>query len=149
MVSVKKISLFSTFLFIWYMPGKCVLRYSRTKKRLSRLKKPRSSKSRKIEIFLKRLTHGFDWKIAIFPTFIFRQYRPEKCVLRYSRTKKRLSSLKQQHVQKVEKLRYFQRSWPMVLVQKWPFFQRFLFWPYMPGKCVSRYFRTKKRLSRL
>ena len=50
--------------------------------------KTTSSKSRKIEIFLKGLTHGFDPKIAIFPTFIFRQYRPEKCALRYSRTKK-------------------------------------------------------------
>ena len=31
---------------------------------------------------------GFDPKIAIFPTFIFRQYRSEKCALRYSRNKK-------------------------------------------------------------
>ena len=32
----------------------------------------------------------------------FRQYRLGKCVLGYSRTKKRLSSLKKQDVQKVE-----------------------------------------------
>ena len=37
--------------------------------------KTRSSKSRKIDIFLKRLTHGFGSKITIFPTFFFRQYR--------------------------------------------------------------------------
>ena len=36
-----------------------------------------------------------------------------------------------------------------VLVQKWPFFQRFLFPPYTPGKSVLRYFRTKNRLFRL
>ena len=45
----------------------------------------------KIDIFAKGLTHGFGPKMAIFPTFFFRQYRPGKCLLRYSRTKKRLS----------------------------------------------------------
>ena len=44
------------------------LRYSRTKKRLSRLHK-KSSKSRKIDIFPKGLTHNLGPKIAIFPTF--------------------------------------------------------------------------------
>ena len=29
--------------------------------------------------------------MAILPTFLFRQYRPGKCLLRHSRTKKRLS----------------------------------------------------------
>ena len=64
-------------------------------------------KVEKLRFFKKGLTHGFDRKIAIFPTFIFRQHRPEKCDLRYSRTKKLLSRLKKQHVQKVEKLRFF------------------------------------------
>ena len=54
--------------------------------------KKRSSKSRKIEIFLKGLTHGFGQKMALFPC-LFSQYRPGKCVLQYPRTKKRLSSL--------------------------------------------------------
>ena len=30
-------------------------------------------------IFPKGLTHGFGLKMAIFPSFFFRQYRPEKC----------------------------------------------------------------------
>ena len=50
-------------------------------------------KSRKIDIFPKGLTHGFGPKMAIFPTFFFSQYRTGKCLLRYSRTKKRLSRL--------------------------------------------------------
>ena len=53
--------------------------------------KNKKFKSQKIDIFPKGLTHGFGPKMAIFPTFFFRQYRPGKCVLRYSRTKKRLS----------------------------------------------------------
>ena len=55
--------------------------------------KPRSSKSGKIAIFPKGLVHGFGQKLAIFPKFLLRQYRRGKCVLRYSRTKKRLFSL--------------------------------------------------------
>ena len=43
--------------------------------------------------FSKGLTHGFGSKMAIFPSFFFRQYKPGKCLLRYSRTKKRLSKL--------------------------------------------------------
>ena len=39
--------------------------------------KIRSSKSRKIAIFPKGLTHGFGPKMAIFQPFFFRQYRPE------------------------------------------------------------------------
>ena len=54
--------------------------------------KKKSLKSRKVEIFPKALTHRLGQKGAIFPTFFFRQYRPEKRVLRYSRTKKLFST---------------------------------------------------------
>ena len=47
------------------------------------------SKSGKIEIFGKGLAHGFCPKLAIFPSFVFRQYGPGKSVLRYSRRKKK------------------------------------------------------------
>ena len=55
--------------------------------------KARTSKSRKIDIFLKGLTHGFGPKMAIFCTFLLRQYTPGKCLLGYSRTENRLSRL--------------------------------------------------------
>ena len=55
--------------------------------------KPRSSKSRKIDIFQRGLTHRYGPKIAIFLNFFFRQDRQGKCLLRYSRTKKLLSRL--------------------------------------------------------
>ena len=41
------------------------------KKRLSREKKKRNLKTRKIDIFPKGLTHGFPQKLVIFPTFFF------------------------------------------------------------------------------
>ena len=43
--------------------------------------------------FSKGLTHGFGPKLAISQSFFFTHYRAGKCVLRYSRTKKRLSRL--------------------------------------------------------
>ena len=46
----------------------------------------------KTEIFPKQLTNGFGPKMALFPWFFFK-YKPGKCVLRYSKTKKRLSRL--------------------------------------------------------
>ena len=55
--------------------------------------KTRRLQSRQIDIFPNGLTHGFRPKMAIFPTFFFRQYTTGKCLLRYSRTKKRLSRL--------------------------------------------------------
>ena len=50
--------------------------------------KTKTSKSRKFDISPKELAHGFGLKMAIFPTVLFRQYRPGKCLLRYSRTRK-------------------------------------------------------------
>ena len=70
--------------------------------------KTSSPKSRKMAIFPKGLTLRFGPKMAILPTFIFGQYRPGKCLLRYSRAKGRLSRLQKQDDQKVEKLTFFQ-----------------------------------------
>ena len=72
--------------------------------------KIRSSNSRKIDIFIKGLTHAYGPKMAIFETLFFRQYRPGKCLLRYSRAKKRLFSLQQQEVPKVEKIKIFPKG---------------------------------------
>ena len=72
--------------------------------------KTRSSKSRKIDIIPKVLTHGFFPKMVIFPNFFFQAiqtikmsftifqnektpFQAIKCLLRYFRTKKRLSRL--------------------------------------------------------
>ena len=50
------------------------------------------------------LVHGFGEKLVIFREFNFWVNRPEKCVLRFSKRKKRLSRLYKQEVGKVEKL---------------------------------------------
>ena len=66
--------------------------------------------SQKLCIFPKGLTHDYGQKFDIFPSFFCRQYRPEKCPLRYSKTNKRHLRLEKQEVPKVEKLAFFQRG---------------------------------------
>ena len=66
-------------------------------------------------------------KWLFFLTFFFRQNRPGKCLLRYFTTKKLLSRLQKQKVLKVEKLTFFQRGKPMVLVKKMAIFLNFFF----------------------
>ena len=60
-----------------------------------------------------------------FSNFFFRKYKSGKCLLWYSRTKKRLSKLLKQEVQKVEKMTFFQRVNPWFWSKKWLFFQFF------------------------
>ena len=72
--------------------------------------KTRSSNSRNIDIFPKGLTNGFGPKMTIYPTSFLRQYRPGKCLLRYSRGKNRLSRLLKEEFHKVEELTFFQRG---------------------------------------
>ena len=55
--------------------------------------KKKSLKSGKIAIDPNGLVHGFGKKLAIFPSFFFWQHSPGKCVLPYSRTKKRVPKL--------------------------------------------------------
>ena len=54
-----KMAIFPTFTFRHYTPGKCLLRYSGTKKHLSRLEKPEVQKVEKLNFFPKGITHGF------------------------------------------------------------------------------------------
>ena len=56
-------------------------------------KNKKFKKSKKLTFLKRTLSYEFGPKIAIFQTFFFRQYRPGKFFLRYSRTKKRLSRL--------------------------------------------------------
>ena len=66
------------FFFRQYRPGKCLLQYSRTKKRLSRLKKQEVQTVEKLTFFTRGPTHAFGTKMAIFPTFFFPAIQPRK-----------------------------------------------------------------------
>ena len=143
-------AIFPTFLFRQYGSGKCLLRYSKTKKRLSLLLITRTSKSQKNwDFFIKGLTHGFGPKIAIFPTFLFRQHRPGKCLLRSSRTKKTTFEAIKTKSSKSRKIDFLPKGLTHGFGQKIAFFPTFLFRQCRPGKCLLRYSTTKKRLSKL
>ena len=105
-----KMAIYSTFFFQAIQARKMSFTINQGEKTPFQAMKTRSSKSQNIDIFPNGLTHGFGPKMAIFPTFFFRQYRPGKCLLRYSRAIKRLSRLSKQEVQKVEILTFFQRG---------------------------------------
>ena len=64
-------AIFLTSFFRQNRPGKCVLRYFRTKKTPFQAIKTRRSKSRKIVIFLKGLTHCFWTKMAFLATSFY------------------------------------------------------------------------------
>ena len=70
MVLVQKWPVFEVVFVRQYTPVKCLLRYSRTKNGCLSYKKS-SSKSRKIDIFSKGLTHGLGPKMAIVLTCFF------------------------------------------------------------------------------
>ena len=68
-----KMAIFCTFFFQALQARKMSFMIFQNEKTPFQAIKTRSSKSRKIDIFSKGLTHGFGLKMAIFPTFFFRQ----------------------------------------------------------------------------
>ena len=80
----QKLVIFPSFFFRQYRPGKCIFQNEKTP---FQALKTTSSKSRKTDIFPKRFTYGFGQKMAPFSSFFFRQYRPRKSLLRYSKPK--------------------------------------------------------------
>ena len=80
-----KMAIYPTFFFQAIQARKMSFTIFQNQKTPFQAIKTQSSKSRKIDIFPKGLTHGFCPKMAIFPTFFLKQYRPGKCLLRYSR----------------------------------------------------------------
>ena len=76
-----KMAIFPSFFFQAIQARKMSFTIFQSKKTPFQAIKTRSSKSRKIDIFPKGLTHGFGPKMAIFPSFFFRQYRLGKCLL--------------------------------------------------------------------
>ena len=99
--------------------------------------KTRSSKSRKIDIFSKGLTHIYGPKMAIFPPFFFLGIigqenvfndilEPKNAFLSYKNKKFKRS--KNWHFTKVFN--------PWLWTKSGHFFQLFVFWRYRPGKCL-------------
>ena len=89
----RKMAIIPNFFFLAIQARKMSFTIFQNEKKRSQAIKTTSSKSQKIDLFPKGLTDAFGQKMAILPTFFFRQYRAVKRLLRYSRTKKHLSRL--------------------------------------------------------
>ena len=72
--------------------------------------KNKKKKSRKEGIFPKGLVHGFDEKLAIFPSFYFRQKGQHSVFQDILERKKRLSTLKKQQVKRSQKIGNFRKG---------------------------------------
>ena len=73
-------------------------------------KKTRSSKSRKIDIFAKGLTHGFGPKMAIFSTFFLGNKGQENVFYDILERKNTLLAYKNKKFKKSQKLTFWQRG---------------------------------------
>ena len=71
-----KIAIFCTFFFQALQARKMSFMIFQNERTPFQAIKPRISKSQKIYVFPKGLSHGFGPKMGIFPIFFFRQYRP-------------------------------------------------------------------------
>ena len=76
-----KMAILPTFFFQAIQARKMSFMIFQNEKTSFQAIKTRSAKSRKIDILPNGLTHGFGPKMAIFPSFFFKQYRPGKCLL--------------------------------------------------------------------
>ena len=112
--------------------------------------KTRSSKSRKIAIFPKGLTHGFGPKMAILGTCFFQaiQFRKMSYTI-FQNTKTPFQAVKTR-TSKSRKIDIFPKGLTHGFGPKMAILAIFFFFrQYSSGKCVLRYSRTKKSLSRL
>ena len=111
MVLVQKLSFAELFFFRQYRAGKCFLQSSRAKKTPFKLIKTRSSRSRKIDIFQKGLTHGFAPKMANSPSCLFLgNIGQENVFYDILERKNAFLGCKNTKFKKVEKLTFFQRG---------------------------------------
>ena len=123
MVLVQKKGIFQTFLFEAITARKVSFTILQNDKTPLQVIKTRSSKSRKIDIFPKGLAHGFGPKMVIFPTFIFKEIQVRNMSFTTCQDEKTPFQAIKRRSSKNQKID--RRGWPMVLVQKWPFFQLF------------------------
>ena len=107
--------------------------------------KTRSSKSRKIDIFPKGLTHGFGRKIAIFPTLFFQAIQNRKMSFRIFQSEKTPFQAINTRSLKTRKIDIFPKGLTHGLGKRMPIFQLFS-WAIQSRKMCFTIFWKEKRL---
>ena len=137
-----KMAIFPTFLFQAIQTRKMSLTIFQNEKMPFQALKTRSSRSRKINILLKGLTHGFGTKMAIFPQtrkMSFKIFQNEKMPFQAIKTR----------CSRSRKIDILLKGLTHGFGPKMAIFPTFFFMQYRPGKYLLRYSRTKKCLSNL
>ena len=142
-------SIFPSFFFRRRRPGKCLLRYSRTKKCLSRVQKQEVQKGEKLTFFVKGLTHGFSPKMPIFPTFFLGNIEQENVFYDILERKNALLGYRKRKFKKSKNFHFSKGVNPWFWLKNGHFSNSFFVRQYRPGKCLLRYSRTKRYLSRV
>ena len=106
--------------------------------------KTKSSESRKIDIFPNGLTHSFGPKLAIFKTFFLRQYRPGKCLLRYSSNEKTAFQAIKTRSSKSEKTDIFPKGLTYGFGPQMVVIPTFIFYVIQARKMSFTIFQTEK-----
>ena len=141
-------AIFPTYFLRQYRPRKFLLRYSRNKKTPFQGTKIRSSKSRKIDIFPKGLSHGFGPKMSIFPDFFFLSNKGKENVL-YDILEPKNAFLRYKNKKfKQSKYSYFLKRVNQWFQSKNGHFSNFFLTQYRTAKCLLRYSKTKKQYSK-
>ena len=145
-----KMAFLTNFFFLPIQPKKMSFTLFQNKKTHFKSIKTKSSKRRKIDIFPNRLTRGFGPKMAVFPTFFFLASIEQDNVF-YDILKRKNTFLGYKNKKfKTSKNSNFSKGVnPWFWFKKWPFFQLFFLCNIEQKKCLLRYSRTKKRISRL
>ena len=144
-----KIAVFPPFFFQAIQARKMFFTIFQSEKTPFQAIKTRSSKSRKIDIFSKGLTHVFGPKMALLPTFFFRQYRPGKCLLRFSTSKKTSFQPIKTISSKSQKTDILPKGLTHGFGLKMAVFPGFIFQAIQPMKISFTIFQKKKRLFKL
>ena len=127
MVLVQKWPFFQTFFFTPYRPGKCLVRYSRTKKKAFLGYRNKKFKKSENWHFSKRVNPWFWSKNGHFSKFSFLGNISQENVF-YDILQRKISFLgyKNKKFKKSKKWHFSKEVNPWFLVQKWVFFQLFL-----------------------
>ena len=99
--------------------------------------------------FSKGVTHGFGPKMAIFPTFFFRNIGQENVFYDILERKNTFLGYKNKKFKKSKNWHFSKGVNPWFWSKNGYFYNFFFFRQYKPGKCLLWYSRTKKRFSML
>ena len=143
-------------LFSQYRPGKCLLRYSRTKKALDDILERKNTvqgynnkkfKKSKNWHFSKGVTHGCGSNMAIFESFFSGNKGQENVFYDIVERNYVFLSYKNKKSKNSKYSYFFKGVNPWFWSKNGNFSTFFFFRQYRPGKCLLWYSRTKKRLS--